>query len=426
MAKPTLRQVALAIGVLAALVLSVIVFIRLFDGSLAAPLDFTAFWTAGKIGAEGGNAYDAARVHELQRGLGLDDTAIMMWNPPWTLTLVMPLGLLPFRTAYGFWVLLHIGLMIASAELLWRGLGGPKHSRGLAYLLTLAFVPTIFLIGSGQLTAVVLVGLAGFIALREKHPFLAGAAGAFTAVKPHLLVLFALWLVFEAIVVRSLRDRTRPAPEGDESVRSRSDRTTPIRPARRVLLGGFVVGLLACLPPTLAHPGIWGEYVSATTGASSADHEHLSRWTPPLAGWWLRAAVPGHPFWVQWIPLVLGVALFSRWYFKRKETPSIPALVGLSLLIAPYGVWQHDLVMLLVPILAVAVKLAARPTRVAMAVGIFAFSAANGAMFAMMVAHTSSERYVWVVPAVLLGCFATARIADREATPAPAPRPLGA
>jgi len=393
------RRAALAAGALLALILGVLVLSRLFDGGLAAPLDFTAFWTAGRLGADGANAYDAASVHELQRGLGLNDTAIMMWNPPWTLTLVMPLGLLPFRTAYGAWVLLHIGLMAAAAELLWRGLGGPKHARGVAYLITLAFVPTIFLIGSGQLTAIVLVGLAGFLVLRKQHPFLAGAVGALTAVKPHLLVLFALWLIFDAI-----RDRS----------------------ARRVLLGGAVVGLLACLPPTLANPDIWREYVNATTGTSSADHEHLSRWTPPLAGWWMRTAVPGHPFWVQWLPLVVGVGLFTAWWRKRKQAPSIPALVGLSLLIAPYGVWQHDLVMLLVPILAVAAKLAARPAPIAIGAGIVAFSSANGVMFAMMFAHTSSEWYVWVVPTILLACAATVKIAELEARSAPAPVPLGA
>ena len=118
------RRIALVVAAMFAIVFGLQIGDRLFAGGLSAPLDFTAFWTAGRIGIEGGNVYDGAAVHDVQRGLGLNDTAIMMWNPPWTLTLVMPLGLLPFRMAYGAWALLHILLMLASAELFWCGLGG--------------------------------------------------------------------------------------------------------------------------------------------------------------------------------------------------------------------------------------------------------------------------------------------------------------
>ena len=110
----TIRRLVLGAGVLLVLALAGLVVDRLFTGTLAAPFDFTEYWTAGRLNANGENPYDGTKMRDVQRSLGLDDTAIMMWNPPWTLTLVMPLGLLPFRMAYGAWVLLHVGLMLAS------------------------------------------------------------------------------------------------------------------------------------------------------------------------------------------------------------------------------------------------------------------------------------------------------------------------
>ena len=225
--------------------------------------------------------------------------------------------------------------------------------------------------------------------------------------KPHLLALFALWLIFEGV-------------------------RTPF--GRRVLLGGAVVGVLACVPPTLSHGAVWADYLRATTSPSSADHHHLSRWTPPLAGWWLRQAVPGHPFWVQWLPLGVAVVGFVAWYGCALRRPRgrppeehvryLPFLVGASLLAAPYGVWQHDLVLLLVPIFAAAVRLAGRPDPRAVALGLGVLVSVNAVSLVMMLNRASSEWYVWFAPCVLLGCAAAAKFAGRA--PAPMPSPAGA
>lgn len=392
--KPTLlRRAALAVAALVALGLGATKLNRLLDGGLPAPMDFAAFWTAGQIVAHSGNPYDSAAVREVQRGIGLNETAIMMWNPPWALTFVIPLGVLPFPTAYAVWLLVQLGLMLAGTELVWRGLGGSSRYRPLAHGLTLTFAPTLLLIYCGQLTTFVFLGLGGYLALRKKHPYLAGAVGAITAIKPHMLVLFALCLLIEA-----LRDRD----------------------GRKILLGGAVTLLVMSIPPTLANPNVWSQYVSITTGGSSADHEHVSSWAPPLVGWWLRQAVPGRPFWIQWLPLAVGVGCFLGWGRRA----SIPALVGFSLLIAPYGVWHHDLVLMLLPILAAAVVLIEKPVRPAIVFGLSLLALADLAMFVMIATKAPYEWFVWVVPVVLLGCAATVRLADLE--PGPGLQPVGA
>jgi hypothetical protein len=391
------RRLLLAAGVVAVVACGGLILDKLFRGGLPAPFDFTAFWIAGQLLAAGENPYDPARIREMQSALGMDDTAIVAWYPPWGLVPMLPLGFVPFRAAYGVWVLAHLALIIASAELLWRGSGGAPGKRWVAYLLTLTFVPTAFLIGSGQVTTVVLFGLAGFLAARRAgRPYLAGALGALTAIKPHLLALFALWLLVGAA-------RTRDG--------------------RKVLLGGLAVGVIGCLLPTLANTHVWADYLHAVTAPSSANHYHLSRWTPPLVGWWLRQEVPGAPFWVQWVPLAVAAAGFAVWYVlsgRRAADPlaAFPWLVGFSLLAAPYGVWQHDLVLVLVPVFAAAVRLCGRPDPAAITTGLAWLMTANAVMLAMMLPpQTSSEYYVWVVPTILIGCRLAATMTARAAAP---------
>src|SRR3954463_9229597 len=177
------RRALLAAGVVVTLAAGGLLLDKLFRGAVPAPFDFAAFWVAGNLAANGQSPYDPALVHQAQRDLGMDDTAIVIWNPPWALTLVMPFGALPFQAAFGVWMLVHLGLMVLSADLLWRVFGGPPRFRAVAYLLTLTFVPTIFLIGGGQITAVLLAGLAGFlVAARNNRPVLAGMLGAVTAI----------------------------------------------------------------------------------------------------------------------------------------------------------------------------------------------------------------------------------------------------
>ena len=359
------------------------------------PYDFAAFWVAGRLNADGQNPYDGAAVQEAQRAVGMDTIAVVAWNPPWVFTLLMPAAALPIGPAYAAWSLATLGLAAGSAALLWRGFDGVR-PHWVAPVVALTFVPTVFLVGSGQLTAVVLVGLAGYLAAAQAgRPVLAGAAGALTAVKPHLLGLFALWLLLEAA-------RTRFS--------------------RRVVAGGCVVGLLACVPPTIANPDVWDQYRAALAAPSSADRPHLSRWTPPLAGWWLRQVVPGRPFWVQFVPFAVGAVGVVVWYARSGRAAAdrggpaavLPGLVGASLVVAPYGVWQHDLVLLLVPVLAAAARVATAPNRAAVVAGVAGLVGVNAAMLAMMLAGTSSEWYVWVVPLVVVGCEIVPRLGRRR------------
>jgi hypothetical protein len=166
---------------------------------------------------------------------------------------------------------------------------------------------------------------------------------------------------------------------------------------------------------------VWSDYITAITGPADPRIQPLSEWKPPLVGWWMRQAVPGSPFWVQWVPLFVATVAVVAWGLKNRArlTPSeslthLPWLVGLSLLVAPYGAWQHDLVLLLVPILAVATRIANAPGR-SVGIGIAWLASVNAVSLVMMVKGASSEWYVWFAPCVLLGTAILPRLATRSA-----------
>src|SRR5262245_49181836 len=101
---PPLRLTLLGLAFAVALVALVFV---LLTGGGTSPLplhDFVEYWAAGRLLLGGQNPYDADLVHELERQVGRTDEGILMWNPPWSLPLVLPLGLMGVRTAHLVWL----------------------------------------------------------------------------------------------------------------------------------------------------------------------------------------------------------------------------------------------------------------------------------------------------------------------------------
>jgi len=79
--------------------------------------DFVEYWAAGRLNAQGEDPYDPNKLLPLEQAAGRDtDEAIMMWNPPWTLTLAMPFASLPSRTAHLLWVACGLSNIVLSAD----------------------------------------------------------------------------------------------------------------------------------------------------------------------------------------------------------------------------------------------------------------------------------------------------------------------
>jgi hypothetical protein len=193
----------------------------LADPTIWPPDDFIEYWAAAKLTLEGGNPYDGEQLLPLQRAGGRDtDKAVMMWNPPWTLAAVLPLGLLPAREAQLLWLLVNFAAVLFCGDRLWLLRGGSRDRRWVGWAVALAALPTAFALQSGQIGPLLLLGAVLFLECeRRGWHYAAGAATVLLAVKPHLA-----YLVWVAILCDALT-----------------------RGRWRILIGGAVAGLVGGL-----------------------------------------------------------------------------------------------------------------------------------------------------------------------------------
>ena len=373
------RRVLLGLGVLLVVGLFAVQAERLLrDPSILPADDFVEYWAAGRLNAHGQNPYDASLLRPLEREAGRDvREAVLMWNPPWTLTWVMPLGQLPPRPAQLLWFALHLAIVLACADGLWRFYGGKAGHRWVAWLLALSFAPTTYLLLSGQISGFLLLGLAGFLfAYCRGWPVLAGVLASLAAVKPHLFHLFWLALLLEGLTRRR---------------------------GLIALAAGVAAGLAATAIPLLTNPHVLSQYLDAMAHPATESHVPLSAWKHPLIGYWLRITFAPDHFWVQFLPCALAFAVFPvYWWYRRASWDwgvELPRITLASLLTTCYGAWPYDLIALLIPLTQAAVWLV-RSRRIGWIV-----AAAVGYLLLDGAAHIqkAGELFVWVTPAVIVG-----------------------
>jgi hypothetical protein len=377
------------------------VFIALFGtGVLSLPLrDFEEYWTAGDVFLRGGNPYDPADLSASLRnatGTSRDDPT-MMWNPPWTLPLTVPFAFLPIRLAHVLWVAVQVGLVLGSVRILVRIYGVPDTVRGPLFAAVLLFPPTVFLLVYGQIGGVCLFGVAGFLFfLQRDRPIAAGLCVALTAIKPHLLFAFGLFLILEALVSR--------------------------RVLVAVLTGAAALAVAAGLA-WLINPHVYADYLTGMNAASGeVEYKTVRDWRLPLVSYWLRMWTAPDRFWVQFVPMVVvavGTAVY--WWATRRNRDwprQTPTLVLFSLLAAPYGGWLFDLVLLLIPVCHAAGAIG-QPFGPAVLrrvlIGVVAFNLVV-LVVVPAIAGLWLEQYVWFTPLVALA-YALAMIRTSAAAP---------
>jgi hypothetical protein len=355
------------------------------DPKFLEPHDFLQYWAAGRLNATGGNPYDADQLFELQKAAGRpNDHPVRMWNPPWALTLTMPIGLLDARTAQLVWVGTQFVLVVLAAGWLWRLAGGRADRTWVGWGLAAVAPMTAAVMFAGQSSGWLFVGLVGFYAaVKTDRPRLAGLA-ALCALKPHLFLPLWLLLVLDATQSRSARAR---------------------------LGWGIAAGLAMVLIPTAVNPHVWGQYLAALREPGGAGHVPLSAWEPPLLGYWLRAYTDVARFGIQFVPTAAVVLLTPVYWWLRRKTwdwsEELPRVLLAGALAAPYGAWDFDLVVLLVPLVLAAERLSHSPRP-----GVIAAAVAGLALF-ILVSHqiTVGKYYVWMTPAVIAAYVAANRVA---------------
>jgi hypothetical protein len=321
-----LRWFLPAVLVLAGIGLGTLAVRWLSDPANVSLQDFVEYWAAGRANARGDNPYEAAVLFGYEKQVSPDLTdAIMMWNPPWTLTVAIPFGVLPARVSHLPWLLLNLAILLGCADWLWRYYGGPARDRWLACVVALGFVPTFFVLRMGQISPLILLGVVGFLYFEQRGRWgWAGAVVALAAVKPHLVYLFAVALGLWALERRRWW----------------------------IFLGGGLTLLGLMILPLACNPQVLQQYRHAMT------HQPPQMLSPTL-GALLRLAFGLHHLWLQLVPQFFGLAwLGIYWLRHRKDwvwAEQTPVLLLASFLTTSYGAWPFDHVVVLVAVIQAAV-----------------------------------------------------------------------
>lgn len=302
--------------------------------ALTKPLgDFVEYWVAAHQFAAGRNPYSFSQSLQLERSLGWSKSLpIVALNPPWTLSLIAPLGLAKsYALAWVVWVgTLTFVVWLSTKILLGLYSDGrrlfPLETAASERILAFTFYPTILCIGTAQITPLVLLGVTGFLffVTRKSYAF-AGACLALAAIKPQLVYL--LWL---ALVLWCWRERKwRLVLSLAAAIASLTGIALPIRPR---LLADYW---------QFSHSG------------------YVKIW-PSALGAILRYPFDSvRSFPLQFVAPALGTAWFLFYWRRHGESwdwkECMPLLIAVSVLTAPYG-WTLDQVLLLVPIIAIVAR----------------------------------------------------------------------
>lgn len=357
----------------------------LADPSVWPPDDFVEYWAAAKLTLNGQNPFDESLLLPLQQHAGRDtQDAIMMWNPPWSLPMVLPLGLLSARESQLLWLLVHLVVAGFCADRLWFMPGGDRSRRWIAWGAAFLFMPTVFALSSGQISLFLLLGAVLFLeCLRRSErnrnwEYLAGAATVLTAIKPHLAYLLWVGLAVDALA----------------------------RGRWRVIIGGALTGIVCAALPLAFNPQVWHQYADAMGNRPPA------QWLSPTIGTVLRMAFGAEFFRLQFVSVAVGLVWFAWYRWKKRHdwdwTEQLPVLLLVSFVTAPYGAWPFDMVLLLPALFMLILKSqAAWFARMGWAPGSPRFTVAglvavNLGCLAMNLCKTGSFWFIWVAPAMLL------------------------
>jgi hypothetical protein len=336
--------------------------------------DFVEYWASGQQLIHNADPYDRDALWKLERSVGFppEIPVIIPGNPPSSLLLLLPLGMVGAKAGEWIWELLLLASLIWSVQML-RAMHG--HPRNLLHLLIYAFAPALSCLLSGQVTIFILLGLVLFLRLHRLHPLLAGAALWLCLLKPHLFLPFGVVLIVWIIRTRSYR----------------------------ILAGtGFAIAASSAVV-TAMNPLIWMQYIEMMR------QQRLDRVLIPSTSTMLRQYVYPHNLWLQCLPAAIGCAWALAYFIKRGDTwdwlKDGSLLILVSVFAAPYT-WFMDQAVLIPALLH-----GAYLTRSRTLIAILALMSAVieiAIMRSLPLLH--SPFYVWSAPGWLVWYLLAARM----------------
>lgn len=337
--------------------------------------DFVEYWAAARLFLSGGNPYAPAELFKTQQAIGWGEpAALLMWNPPWTLSFIWPLGLMDYDTAQFVWFSAQTLIIFIGAQVLWRMYDGPAGDSRHALFAVLTFAPVYFVLLLGQIGPLILLGLVAFLMAVEKRWWsLAGASLTLVAIKPHLFYLVGLALLFWI-----LKERLWKAVFG--------------------MAAGAAVAVVF---PLLLNREIYSQYLQMY---SSVGIVRPQEWSTPSLGTALGAVFGFRGMWIRWLPGIAGgLWLLQCWrsHSDHWDWPEqLPLLLLVSVATASF-VWTFDLVVLLPALVQCTARLTKRQAYGRHKTLLFIYLALNAILLAGKFYLRNDFWYFWAAPAFL-------------------------
>ncbi len=284
-------------------------------------IDFTEYWSSSRLLLTGENPYSVEAGELLTKDFTWPrGYPVSMYNPPWVLSIVLPLGLLPYSISRLLWLVLNTVIVLVCSDILWQLYKGPPNLRWISWILGIFFIPAINCLHYGQIAPLILLGIVGFLYFAEKkNPLLAGCAAFLVSIKPVLLILF--WVIFFLWIYK-----------------------TKLWSA---LWACIATGLLALIIPILINNHIISQYIHMYTVIPLYEYEL------PLIAFALRLIFGLNYHWLQYLPTLFGVVWLLLYWNRHNNhwdmLEYLPLVLMVSLITASYG-WSYDQIVF-IPIL---------------------------------------------------------------------------
>jgi hypothetical protein len=339
--------------------------------------DFIRFWVSGKLNLQGENPYDPQKIAQLQieegsMASGLTTNSIML-NPPWAISLIMPFSVINYPISRITWLIFSIILILLSAHLLWRIYSSYPNQRWLALLVAFIFAPTISVLEKGQITTFLLLGVTVllYFTVLDRNDWLAGVFLALVSIKPQVVFLFWIALLFWVIQQRRWL----------------------------IMISTSITILSLTLIAMIYNPHIIQQFFGML------QTYQISEWANPTIGSYLRFFWFGtDKYWLQFLPTLFGGIWFIYYWYRNHKSwnwvNALPILLLVSLVTSSYS-WTYDLVILIPAILLAVVWLASDWKRWSTLILVAIFLCIN---ILDLILHRSLDDFwfIWMAPVLLV------------------------
>jgi hypothetical protein len=340
--------------------------------------DSIAYWAAGRLLLQHENPYDAATVLALERQQGYTEAkALVLRTPPWSLFLMLPLGILNAFWAWIVWIGLSVGVLIWAVRVTWRIFGEGTRPPPFWVIIGYCFAPVPACLVAGQFGMLLLLGIVLFLFLEQNYAFWAGAALILPFAKPHLLSL--VWLALALWVCRERKGR---------------------------IAGGFVSAISIATAIALMFDPVIFQHYRAMLQDAAIGQEFI----PALSGV-LRLLLLRPFFWAAFIPMSVALVWCTWFYFVNRSKWNWRdqglTLLVVSVLTTPYA-WLTDEVVLLPAMLQAALWIYCVRQRITMRtrVALAFFASLNLLLLLILAAKVpfATGIYFWSGQ-LLISCF---------------------